>query len=167
MRIISGFLKGKSINYLRNSMTRPLKDSVKENIFNILHHSNLINVKIALYAPPTFLSSGAFKPFREKFLSVFQFNTGILFSANHFADVSKNWGISFTVWESSLNPVNPENFTLNLKDQKDGEIIDCGLKTIYNTDNKISGSIWTKGDFQKKYGRQVIDFPQLSRCSFC
>ena len=46
MRIISGFLKGKSINYLRNSMTRPLKDSVKENIFNILHHSNLINVKI-------------------------------------------------------------------------------------------------------------------------
>ena len=40
MRIISGFLKGKKINFVKNSTTRPLKDSVKENIFNILKHSN-------------------------------------------------------------------------------------------------------------------------------
>lgn len=46
MRIISGFLKGKKIKYLKNKITRPLKDSVKENIFNILKHSNLIDVKI-------------------------------------------------------------------------------------------------------------------------
>ena len=45
MRIISGFLKGKKINYLKNSTTRPLKDSVKENIFNILAHSKLIKIK--------------------------------------------------------------------------------------------------------------------------
>ena len=46
MRIISGTLKGKSINYVKNFITRPLKDSVKENIFNILEHSNLIKTKI-------------------------------------------------------------------------------------------------------------------------
>lgn len=46
MRIISGKLKGKSIKFLKNSITRPLKDAVKENIFNILKHSNLIDVKI-------------------------------------------------------------------------------------------------------------------------
>ena len=46
MRIISGKLKGKSLNFLKSSITRPLKDSVKENIFNILKHSNLINLKI-------------------------------------------------------------------------------------------------------------------------
>ena len=46
MRIISGKLKGKSINFLKNSTTRPLKDSVRENILNILKHSNLINTKI-------------------------------------------------------------------------------------------------------------------------
>ena len=46
MRVISGSLKGKSIDFLKNSFTRPLKDSVKENIFNILKHSNLINLKI-------------------------------------------------------------------------------------------------------------------------
>ena len=46
MRIISGSLKGKSIKFLKNSNTRPLKDIVKENIFNILTHSNLVNIKI-------------------------------------------------------------------------------------------------------------------------
>ena len=46
MRIISGALKGKTINFLKNSDTRPLKDSVKENIFNILKHSNLIKARI-------------------------------------------------------------------------------------------------------------------------
>ena len=42
MRIISGKFKGKSIEYLKSSITRPLKDSVKENIFNILNHSNIL-----------------------------------------------------------------------------------------------------------------------------
>ena len=46
MRIISGTLKGKSINFLKNKNIRPLKDSVKESIFNILNHSNLIKTDI-------------------------------------------------------------------------------------------------------------------------
>ena len=45
MRVISGSLKGKPINYLKNSITRPLKDIVKEG-FNTLKHSNLINAEI-------------------------------------------------------------------------------------------------------------------------
>jgi len=46
IRIISGNLKGKKINHVKNSITRPLKDSVRENIFNILMHSNFINIKL-------------------------------------------------------------------------------------------------------------------------
>ena len=46
MRIISGELKGKTISFLKSSITRPLKDSVKENIFNILRHSNLLTVNL-------------------------------------------------------------------------------------------------------------------------
>ena len=46
MRIISGFLKGKRIKYTKNIITRPLRDSVKENIFNILRHSNSIKIEI-------------------------------------------------------------------------------------------------------------------------
>ena len=46
MRIVSGFLKGKKIDFLKSTTTRPLRDFVKENIFNIINHSNLINAKI-------------------------------------------------------------------------------------------------------------------------
>ena len=46
MRIISGKFKGRLINFTKNSNTRPLKDSVKENIFNILNHSKIVNFKI-------------------------------------------------------------------------------------------------------------------------
>jgi len=46
MRIISGKLRGKSINFLRNTIIRPLKDSVRESIFNILNHSKLIKINL-------------------------------------------------------------------------------------------------------------------------
>ena len=46
MRIISGRFKGKQIQFLKSLTTRPLKDSVKENIFNILAHSNKIKTKV-------------------------------------------------------------------------------------------------------------------------
>ena len=46
MRVISGKLKGKTIKYLKNNTTRPIRDSVKENIFNLLIHSKVLNIKI-------------------------------------------------------------------------------------------------------------------------
>ncbi len=47
MRIISGNYKGKKIEYLKSKKTRPLKDAVKESIFNILLHSKKVNIKIS------------------------------------------------------------------------------------------------------------------------
>ena len=47
MRIISGNYKGKKIEYLKSKKTRPLKDAVKESIFNILFHSKKINIEIS------------------------------------------------------------------------------------------------------------------------
>ena len=46
MRIISGQFKGRTIEFLKNLNTRPLKDSVKENIFNIIGHSSEVMVKL-------------------------------------------------------------------------------------------------------------------------
>ena len=46
MRIISGYLKGKKIDLPKDNLTRPLKDMVKESIFNIIEHSNDINSKL-------------------------------------------------------------------------------------------------------------------------
>ena len=40
MRIIAGKLKGITLHPPQNKITRPLKDRAKENIFNLLTHSN-------------------------------------------------------------------------------------------------------------------------------
>ena len=46
MRIISGELKGKKLSNPLDKSTRPLKDMVRESIFNILDHSNKVTTKI-------------------------------------------------------------------------------------------------------------------------
>ena len=46
MRVISGKLKGKKILQPKDILTRPLRDLVKESIFNLLKHSNKLNVSI-------------------------------------------------------------------------------------------------------------------------
>ena len=46
MRIISGDFKGKKILQPKDKQTRPLKDLTKESIFNIINHSNLINIDL-------------------------------------------------------------------------------------------------------------------------
>lgn len=45
MKIVSGYLKGKKLNFVKSETTRPLRSFVKENIFNIIQHSNLIKTK--------------------------------------------------------------------------------------------------------------------------
>ena len=46
MRIIAGHLRGQILNIPTNKNTRPLKDMVRESIFNLLNHSNKISFKI-------------------------------------------------------------------------------------------------------------------------
>ena len=46
MRIIAGTIKRKKIHEPKDKLTRPLKDLVKESIFNIIKHSNLFKVEI-------------------------------------------------------------------------------------------------------------------------
>ena len=46
MRIISGNSKGRKIQEPKDLNTRPLKDLTKESIFNILIHSNKLNVRL-------------------------------------------------------------------------------------------------------------------------
>ena len=46
MRIISGNLKGKKIFLPKDKKTRPLRDLVKESIFNLIKHSNKFDCNI-------------------------------------------------------------------------------------------------------------------------
>ena len=46
MRIISGKFRGKKINLPNDKTTRPLRDLVKEALFNVIEHSNKISFSI-------------------------------------------------------------------------------------------------------------------------
>ena len=46
MRIIAGNLRGSIINITNNRKTRPLKDIVRESIFNLLIHSKKISFQL-------------------------------------------------------------------------------------------------------------------------
>ena len=46
MRIISGLYKGKKLLFINNKTTRPLRDMVKESIFNIIEHSKFVKINI-------------------------------------------------------------------------------------------------------------------------
>jgi 16S rRNA (guanine966-N2)-methyltransferase len=46
MRIIGGKYKGKKLSQPLDKTTRPLKDLVKESIFNIIQHSKKINIQL-------------------------------------------------------------------------------------------------------------------------
>jgi len=46
MRIIAGKLKGTILNLPKDKNTRPLKDLVRESIFNLLNHSNKISLEL-------------------------------------------------------------------------------------------------------------------------
>ena len=46
MRIIGGELKGKKIDFLKTSVTRPIRDLIKESVFNVIQHSKIINMNI-------------------------------------------------------------------------------------------------------------------------
>ena len=105
------------------------------------------NIKIGLFSPPLFLSGSSYKKFREKFFTLFGFESGFLFEACHFNDVAKNWGISFMVFNNKLNN---KKYILDIVDyNKEFELEKTSEKEIYNTDNLESCSDWVRNEIKK------------------
>lgn len=61
MRIIAGKYRSKNLFLPRDKNTRPLKDLVKENIFNLITHSKEIKIKLSnSYVLDLFAGTGSF-----------------------------------------------------------------------------------------------------------
>ena len=138
MRIIGGKFKGKNISFIKSFVTRPLKDSVKENIFNIMNHSNLLNTKIEnSYVLDLYSGIGSFG-----IECISRGANGITFVEKNIeiAKILEKNLINFKIENKSKIFVNEIRNFLNLKIKKKFEIIflDPPFK-----DNKINKLIET------------------------
>jgi hypothetical protein len=107
------------------------------------------NISICAYTVPTFLTTKTGKSFRKMFLNKFSYINGFLFNAGYFSNVSKNWGISLTLWSPGVTR-NKEEISLIVKNLKDGRPEDISKKRIYNLDSRLSASDWAKKGLIRK-----------------
>jgi hypothetical protein len=110
-------------------------------IMQIKKQFNLTNVHIALFSKPIYLTGGKQAKFLNAFCNEFSFVDGILFQASNFSNVSTAWGITFNIWENGVNTDN-NNFIHTLVEQKDGEIVECGTKNLYNLNGIKTATEW-------------------------
>ena len=182
MRIISGKYRGKKIEFLKVSSTRPLKDIVRENIFNILNHSKKINIKIEnanvldLYSGiGSFglecLSRGAKKvTFIEKNLEASKILAKNLntFMINKEANlINRKIEDSFElINKDKFNifffdpPFNDKEFINNLKSIKLENIIQKNHIVVIHREKNSNDELenWIEIKFKRNYGRSKIIF---------
>ena len=118
-------------------------------IIKIKEQYNLTNCHIALFCNPNYLSSSSNDKFRNVLFSNFAYGNGVLFNASEFADVSSNWGINFSIWNSGEQK-DKSNFIHKLIGDENGEIIVSGEKNIYNIDGLVRGNDWARSKVKQE-----------------
>ena len=131
-------------------------------ITKIVQKYHLTNAYFALFSNPVWMTGQRQRNLLNYFASVFSLEDAYLFQASHFADVSDAWGISLTLWKSSLHSETPHLTEYNFKlidVLDDGNVDIIGSHVLYNTQGKITGSDWV-GECLKKV--KTYDYPNLS-----
>lgn len=86
---------------------------------------------VGIFCKPTFMTSSSFAKFRSFWYRRYSYQSGFMFQASHFADVSGAWGVSFTLWnEGNTEPT--QNLPITLKDSDAGGIIALREKALYS-----------------------------------
>ena len=131
-------------------------------IAKLVERYHIENAYFALFSNPVWMTGQRQRNLLNYFTSVFSLEDAYLFQASHFADVSDAWGISLTLWKSSLHSETPHlteyNFKL-LDVLDDGNVDVIGNHTLYNTQGKITGSDWVSECLKKV---KTYDYPNLS-----
>lgn len=112
---------------------------------------------VALFSVPTFMCSGSYRKFREFWYKQFEYKTGMLFQASHFADVSSRWGISFTLWSEGRTCLSAD-LSIVLKDVQGFAVEATGVKSLYSADDQ-EASEWVRQEIK---GIKGVDAPTFS-----
>lgn len=112
---------------------------------------------IGVFCKPAFMTSESFKGFRNYFFDKYAYQSGFLFQASHFADVSGAWGVSFTLWNDGKTDKTAD-MPIILKDMVGETIVSTGVKELYNSDGRQASS-WVREPVK---GLKTYDAPQMA-----
>lgn|GEM_PF-3866476 len=99
------------------------------------------SVAVAMFSKPSFLTARSFSAFRSWWYERMGFVGGFLFRADEFAQVSGDWGVSFTIWSAGA-PTVPVD--LQLKRRSAAGIATTGPKRLYDADGRRAYE-WARG----------------------
>jgi len=111
---------------------------------------------VGVFSPTLFMTSGSFAKFRPFWYERYSYESGFLFQASHFADVSGAWGVSFTLWNEGKTEIT-QDLPITLKDLDMGEVASIGHKDLYNADGR-KASDWVREPVK---GIKTTDAPQM------
>lgn len=117
-----------------------------------------VSVTLGLFSPPLFMTGNSFRLFRDNLISKLTLIDGMVFQASEFADVSSNWGISFTLWTDEEPTSSTGVYVLPVKEGRVGQPVTVGTKRFYSVDNETSATTWCK---EPLVGLRTFDAPQL------
>jgi len=89
---------------------------------------------IGVFCKTVFMSTNSYQPFRDWWFNRHSFESGFMFQASHFADVSDAWGIAFTMWSFPGKTAKNTCLRVTLKDEVNLRVVSTGTKAIYNSD---------------------------------
>ena len=140
---VGGMGEGVTTSTMINSMMKKEKIEGSELLKQFLYRIcklketyNLSDVSIACFTNPSWLLKEKGESLRNLWFKHFKFETGMMFQASEFADVSGQWGITFNVWRTG-NQEDKNHFVHDLcKTTDDGAIVTFGEKTLMNYDGQ-------------------------------
>lgn len=134
-------------------------------VIKLVEDFNLTNVHIAFFSKSQFMNGGDYwSHFNNKLFSNFKFQKGILFNAGEFSDVSRNWAITFCVFNkreikkqdySKVFPISVEHLEI------DG-IVQDRIKIIEEIEQKNFLSEWIRENKNVKSKNMDEPYPRFS-----
>lgn len=115
-------------------------------------------VSLGLFSPALLVTGSSFTNLRRVWYNSNRFVDGMTFKASHFADVSGDWGILFSLWSAGETVVQ-EDLHIKVKDVDDNlEVTTIGSKRLYCADGRMA-SDWVREPVKKFKG---LDAPQMT-----
>lgn len=140
---VGGMGEGITTSTMINSMMKKEKIGGSELLKQFLYRIcklketyNLSDVSVACFTKPSWLLKEKGESLRNLWFKHFKFESGMLFQASEFADVSGQWGITFNVWRTGIQE-DRNHFVHDLcETNDDGVIVKFGEKTLVNYDDQ-------------------------------